>query len=171
MNDTVPTLQYFFRNRRILRAILIDDQPWFLLHDFTRLIGYPHTERLINRLDSDQTCEASLRLHSNSEPAKHSLISESGSYAALIYYNHPENGTLRCWINHTVVPLLRSAGDSGLQSPRQLQLNWGRQALKVLDWRGELWVNFHEVPYLAGEAGRRMGEGWRQLVRRLRGGE
>ncbi|WP_204101228.1 hypothetical protein [Pseudomonas paraeruginosa] len=32
---------YFFRQQRLLRALLIDDQAWFVLDDFSRLLDLP----------------------------------------------------------------------------------------------------------------------------------
>lgn len=38
MDDSpFPTPPHFIRNRRQLRALLIDDQVWFILSDFCRM--------------------------------------------------------------------------------------------------------------------------------------
>ncbi|MBE0758248.1 phage antirepressor, partial [Escherichia coli] len=36
---------YFFRQQRLLRALLIDDQAWFVLDDFARLIEHSQPEQ------------------------------------------------------------------------------------------------------------------------------
>ncbi|WEJ74572.1 hypothetical protein [Pseudomonas sp. PSE14] len=51
MDDSpFPTPLPFIRNRRQLCALLIDDQVWFILSDFCRVTGYPHEERMANRM-------------------------------------------------------------------------------------------------------------------------
>lgn len=41
---------YFFRQQRLLRALLIDDQAWFVLDDFARLIEHSQPEQMLARL-------------------------------------------------------------------------------------------------------------------------
>ncbi|MDF3867181.1 hypothetical protein P3W53_22100 [Pseudomonas denitrificans (nom. rej.)] len=44
----------FLRNRRTLRALLIDDQVCFFLSDFCRVTGYTHEDRLAMHMADDQ---------------------------------------------------------------------------------------------------------------------
>ncbi|SDH80712.1 BRO family protein [Pseudomonas panipatensis] len=163
---TLPTPLYFFRHRRLLRALLIDDQVWFVLDDLRRLMGYASSERLANRLDEDQVRRQWLRLP-NAECVEHLLVSESGVYAALIHFCLADFSGLRRWISNTVVPEVRSAASAS--GPRHVRLRWERQTLRVLDWQGQFWVSFGELPRLLREpppSGGRLG--WRDWARRLR---
>jgi prophage antirepressor-like protein len=138
--STLPTPLYFFHKHRTLRALLLDDQVWFVLDDLRRLIGHASCERLARRLEDDQLCKQWLRLD--------------------------DGGSLeRRWISTQVVPEVRCQGGDG--GPRQLCLSWGRQGVRVLDWQGQLWVNMAELPRVVrGSAEARAG--WREWARRLR---
>lgn len=48
------TATLFFRHNRPLRALMIEGQCWFCLHDLARLLAIPYPERLVRRLDADQ---------------------------------------------------------------------------------------------------------------------
>ncbi|MBF3201680.1 phage antirepressor, partial [Pseudomonas aeruginosa] len=97
---------YFFRQQRLLRALLIDDQAWFVLDDFARLIEHSQPEQMLARLDDDQARRESLRSERGEDQAQW-LISESGAYAALIYQQRGDGGELRRWLSGEVVPELR----------------------------------------------------------------
>ncbi|MDU4254373.1 Bro-N domain-containing protein [Pseudomonas sp.] len=138
----IPTT--FIRHRRQLRAFLLDDEPWFCVRDLGRLINRPLDERLHNSLDSDQLQSCWVR-DSCGDYEKALLVSESGAYAALIFHFHPENRSIRHWLNRQVVPALRSAEHPALR-PRERQLSWADQHLGVLEWHGRLWVPFDDLP-------------------------
>ncbi|AOE83969.1 hypothetical protein [Pseudomonas sp. TCU-HL1] len=40
MHDAYTPL-VFYRHSLRLRALMVDNQPWFVTHDFARLIGHP----------------------------------------------------------------------------------------------------------------------------------
>ncbi len=114
---------YFFRQQRLLRALLIDDQAWFVLDDFARLIEHSQPEQMLARLDDDQARRESLRSERGEDQAQW-LISESGAYAALIYQQRGDGGESRRWLSGEVVPELRSAtDDSGM--PRYVRVALG----------------------------------------------
>jgi len=138
----IPTT--FIRHRRQLRAFLLDDEPWFSASDLGRLVNRPLHERLHNSLDPDQLRTCWIR-ESDGQYDKSLLVNESGAYAALIFYYHPENRSVRHWINRQVVPALRSEEHPALR-PRESQLCWSDQHLGVLEWHGRLWVPFEELP-------------------------
>lgn len=75
------------------------------------------------------------------------MLSESGVYATLIHFHHPENRCIRQWISHSVVPSLRDAsGSVSSDAPRRRLLRWEQQQLSVLDWQGQVWVPLGELP-------------------------
>ncbi|MBG4638085.1 Bro-N domain-containing protein [Pseudomonas aeruginosa] len=158
---------YFFRQQRLLRALLIDDQAWFVLDDFARLIEHSQPEQMLARLDDDQARRESLRSERGEDQAQW-LISESGAYAALIYQQRGDGGELRRGLSGEVVPEWRSAtDDSGM--PRYVKLRWERQVVHMLDWQGKLWVNFSEMPDLLERQGEPMVQlGWRRWLSKLR---
>ncbi|WP_160287305.1 BRO-N domain-containing protein [Pseudomonas knackmussii] len=144
----IPTV--FTRHKRQLRALLLEDQCWFSAHDLGRLMGMPQLEERVPRnLDDDQQRWAWLRA-SHGEYEDVLLLSESGVYAVLIHYYHPENRCIRQWITQHVVPCLRDALRHDDRQPRRETLHGPTQALTVLRWQGLLWVPYRQWPELPG---------------------
>jgi prophage antirepressor-like protein len=133
--------QIFTRHRRQLRALLIEQQCWFCATDLGRLIGQPHLdERATRTLDADQLLDAVV-LNTHGQPEATRLISESGVYAALIHYYHPENRCIRRWITADVVPMLRDIAQPGERRPRREN----RQGLSLLHWQGDTWMPYRPI--------------------------
>lgn len=138
-----PTV--FFRHKRCLRALLIEGQPWFSVRDLARLMHAFLEDRAARNLDEDQVCRLSI-LGDNGLAEELELMSESGVYATLIHFHHPEHRCIRQWITQTVVPSLRAKVDAADDRPRRRLLPWERQQLSVLDWQGQVWVPLPELP-------------------------
>lgn len=140
----VPT--HFYRHKRRLRALLIDGQAWFVVRDLGKLMNAWLEERAARNLDADQVCRAVI-LDDNGLAEEVELMSESGVYATLIHYHHPENRCIRQWLSHSVLPSLRDAAQGAPSDmPRRRLLRWERQQLSVLDWEGQMWVPVSELP-------------------------
>ena len=90
----IPT--HFIRFNRPLRAILIDDEPWFVARDFGLLMGRTKPEGILHLLDEDQRALVTLRQGDCYETQE--VISESATYAAYYRYRHPENRQVRRWL-------------------------------------------------------------------------
>ncbi len=88
-------------------------------------------------LDTDQLLDAVV-LNTHGQPETTRLISESGIYAVLIHYYHPENRCIRRWITTDVVPMLRDAQQPGERRPRREN----RQGLSLLHWQGDTWMPY-----------------------------
>lgn len=143
----IPT--EFIRHKRLLRAVLLEDQCWFCAHDLGRLIGSPRMiERVERNLDEDQVRHAWMQ-DGSGDYIDELLISESGTYAALIYYFHPENRSVRQWLSLHVIPTLRDQHRAGLGEPRRETLRAATQTLSVLKWQGVTWVPYQLWPELS----------------------
>lgn len=141
----------FLRHRRQLRALLIEEQPWFVVHDLAKLLNRPITEHTVHKLDADQYRREPLA----GEHGQELLVSESGVYALLmIYYYHPENRGLRQWLSNEVVPVLRDERKLDLRLPRRRMEQVQGQPLSVLDWQGRLWVRWGDAVRLMEEEAR-----------------
>lgn len=144
----VLTPAHFIRHKRQLRAVLLDDEPWFAASDLARLIHHPQLpERVQRNLDEDQLQRAWMR-NSHGDYQEEMLISESGVYAVLILYYHPENRAIREWITQQVVPRLRHEERLGTQLPSRALLQWRDRELEVLQWRGKTWLQLRDCPQL-----------------------
>ncbi|MBD9516612.1 MULTISPECIES: Bro-N domain-containing protein [unclassified Pseudomonas] len=165
-DSSLPIPLPFLRNRRTLRALLIDDQVWFILADFCRVTGYTHEERLAMRMADDQIRQERLLTEDGLE-LDYVLLSESAVYQALVTFNVPDYGALRRWISGTVVPQVRSQFNAA--GPRHVQLQFERHCLRVLDWQDDLWVRFGDLPRVLGGRSPIAGRsGWRGWAKRLR---
>ncbi|MDA8482889.1 phage antirepressor [Pseudomonas resinovorans] len=103
----------FTRHKRQLRALLLDEEPWFSVNDLSRLMNLPQlAERIQRNLDEDQVQRSWMR-NSHGEFEEELLVSESGLYAVLIYFFHPENRGIR--------PVDNAEGDSALAQRRTLR--------------------------------------------------
>jgi prophage antirepressor-like protein len=148
MDDAILIPAFFIRHRRQLRAFLLDDQAWFVARDLGRLMNHPIETRVQHNLDDDQRQQAWVR-GANGDYEKVLLLSESGVYATLIHYYHPENRCIRQWITQQVVPCLRDQHREHLPQPRQRVLSWGDRQLGVLQWHGRLWLPYEDLPRVA----------------------
>jgi prophage antirepressor-like protein len=138
----------FIRHKRQLRALLLDNEPWFAVSDLSRLINHPHlADRVERNLDADQLQRAWLR-NGHGEFQQELMVSESGVYALLIHYFHPENRCIRQWINHDVIPRLRGDERFDAQRPQHARLHWLGQELEVLHWQGKAWLPLGDCPRL-----------------------
>ena len=130
--------QTFTRHKRQLRALLVEQQCWFCARDLGRLIGQPHLEeRAVRTLDGDQLLDAVV-LSAHGQPEQVRLVSESGVYALLIHYYHPENRCIRRWLSGDLVPTLRSEAPDEHRRPRREN----RQGLSLLHWQGDAWIPY-----------------------------
>ncbi|CDF82499.1 hypothetical protein PKB_1134 [Pseudomonas knackmussii B13] len=140
----VPT--HFYRHKRRLRALLIEGEAWFVVRDLGKLMNAWLEERAARNLDADQVCRAVIR-DDNGLADEVELMSESGMYATLIHFHHPENRCIRQWISHSVLPSLRDAAQATpSEVPRRRLLRWEQQQLSVLDWQGQMWVPVGDLP-------------------------
>lgn len=138
----------FVRHKRQLRAVLLDEEPWFVASDLSRLIHHVLLpERVQRNLDEDQVQRAWMR-NGHSDFAQELLISESGVYAVLILYYHPENRCIRQWINCEVIPRLREEERFDGKGPYREIIQWLDRELEVLHWQGKTWLQLGDCPNL-----------------------
>ncbi|MGF6690508.1 prophage antirepressor-like protein [Metapseudomonas resinovorans] len=138
----------FIRHKRQLRAVLLDEEPWFAVSDLARLINHaPLTERVQRNLDEDQMQRAWMR-NSHGEFEQELLVSESGVYAVLILYYHPENRCIRQWLTREVIPRLREEERFDGRGPYRELIQWQDREIEVLHWQGKAWLYFGDCPNL-----------------------
>lgn len=138
----------FVRPKRQLRAVLLDEEPWFSVSDLARLINHaPLNERVQRNLDEDQLQRTWMR-NGHGEFEQELLVSESGVYAVLILHYHPENRCIRQWITQQVIPRLREAERFDDQGPYREVIQWQERQLEVLHWQGKAWLHLGDCPNL-----------------------
>lgn len=150
MHDAyIPTT--FLRRKRPLRGVMIDNQPWFNTYDFARLLGLNHPQALHRRLHSHETRRIRMAYQSGSEEYV-DVMNEAGLYKALIRFGHPECRQLDEWLTREVIPTLRDQKITNTCIPRRVMIGWRSQRLLLLEWQGELWMPWEDVPrYMSKE--------------------
>jgi prophage antirepressor-like protein len=146
----IYTPTHFTREHLPLRAILIDDQPWFVASDFGRLLGRRKAENILHRLEDDQRAEVILRHGEGFEWVE--VISESATFAIYYRYRNPENRYLRRWLSQEVIPTLRDQASSANWKPRRVLMAWEGTRISLLEWQGELWAPVNEMPRFSVQA-------------------
>ncbi|MCY1293203.1 hypothetical protein D9M69_435370 [compost metagenome] len=124
---------------------MIDNQPWFAAYDFARLLGLHHPQALHRRLKPFETRRIRLCCTTGSEETI-DVINEAGLYKALIRFGHPECQQLDEWLTREVIPTLRDQHAQDYFHPRRVMLSWQSQTLTLLEWQGELWMPWEQVP-------------------------
>lgn len=148
MHDAyIPTT--FLRHDRPLRGVMIDNQPWFSTYDFARLLGLHHPQALHRRLKPHETRRIRLHRRCGSEETI-DVMNEAGLYKALIRFGHPECQQLDEWLTREVIPTLRDQQDAHTHAPRRVWIGWQSERLLLLEWQGELWMQWEKVPRYLG---------------------
>jgi len=137
----------FTRHNRFIHALILESQAWFSVIDLGRLMGRPLDERLTRKLDSDQ--RRVLRLNYHGQVRETLMVSESGVYALMVHHHIPENQSLRQWLTHEVVPVLRNA-QTGIRDPGPSlsSLQWAGLSVSLLHWQNESWIKWRDMPGL-----------------------
>lgn len=163
--EDIYTPTHFMRFNRPLRAILIDDQPWFVAADFGRLLGRRKPEGILQQLDDDQRARVILSHGDGCESVE--VISESATFALYYRYRLPEHRNLRRWLSQEVIPLLRDQIATAAWKPRRVLMAWEGQRVSLLERQGGLWAPLEELPRFSPQTddlrrrGTLLGRWWR----------
>lgn len=140
----VPTL--YTRHQRPLRAVLLELQVWFSAQDLGRFMGRQLDERQMRKLDPDQYRHIPLRCGHDIQGTL--IISESGTYALLVYHYAPENRALRQWLSQEVIPTMHARPQASHHHPALSLLKWPGLSLRMLIWQDEPWIRWRDAPDL-----------------------
>ncbi|MBG4120840.1 Bro-N domain-containing protein [Pseudomonas aeruginosa] len=174
MSDTLLHPSRFTHHHRVLHAVLLDEEGWFVLSDLVRLLGrylggrapaavcdeapWPlatteQRERLFTlchvlerHLDADQWRLAWLHDERHG-PRQDCLVSESGLYALLWLAVPGAARGLRRWVSGSVLPRLRSPSRPNA-TPQRAVLHWKTAEIDTLHWQGKTWIPLSDCPHL-----------------------
>ncbi|MHA6578449.1 BRO-N domain-containing protein [Pseudomonas yamanorum] len=137
----------FTRHNLHLHALLLENQAWFSARDLGRFLRLHLDERALRKLDPDQRQYHHLLHHGAVERIL--LISESGIYALLIYHYCPEYRSLREWLTHDVVPVLRDTQVTNrCERPVLSLLDWRQTSHPLLHWNNQSWIRLQDIPHV-----------------------
>ncbi len=132
----------FHRHDQALRAVMIDNQPWFVVPDVSRLIGLHHPTVLARSVYPDDL--RPVRLRGDCGVVSVEVLNEPALYEALGRHRHPGSQGLGQWLRESVIPPLLDLQESAPQLPRHRDL--GFLDIPALDWQGDVWVTREEMP-------------------------
>lgn len=91
-----------------VRALSIDDEPWFVATDIAKTLGYGDATHMTRRLDEDEKGLRSVETPGGKQQL--SVISEAGLYNAILGSKVPGAREFKRWVTHEVLPALRRDG-------------------------------------------------------------
>lgn len=101
-----------FENKEFgtVRALEIDNKPWFVGKDIAEIMGYQNGSRDINRhVDEDDTLKHGL-VDSMGRTQETILINESGLYSLILSSKLPKAKQFKRWVTSEVLPAIREHG-------------------------------------------------------------
>ena len=102
MEDQV---QLFNFEDQEVRTTLIDDKPWFVATDVTKILGLANTTVALSRLDDDERSKLNLGRQGNAN-----IVNEYGLYTLILASRKPEAHKFKRWVTHNVLPAIRKHG-------------------------------------------------------------
>ncbi|BAN48065.1 hypothetical protein [Metapseudomonas resinovorans] len=148
MHDAYTPLVFHHHHQR-LRALMVDNQPWFIAHDFARLIDLPDAQSLLQALEPHE--QQTLRLgytHDFHEDA--TAISDIGAYKALFLFGELAQSQIGRWLSEVLVPTLHDYHREPDAAPRRDALSYEGRRIGVVRWQGEVWVAWRDLPAFIG---------------------
>ncbi|MDH4557712.1 phage antirepressor [Pseudomonas sp. BN417] len=144
MQDAYTPL-VFYRHSHRLRALMIDNQPWFVAQDFAQLIDARHPRRLLRALEPHEKRSITLE-YTGDFHEEVQAISDAGAYKALYRFTRPEHRDISRWLSDVLVPTLHDYHRVPDAAPRRSLMSWEGRQIGVVRWQGELWVAWRDLP-------------------------
>lgn len=95
-------------DKRPVRAILIDDQPWFVASDVALALQYSEAKDMTRNLDDDEKGRQIVPTLGGDQEML--VINESGLYSAILRSRKPEARRFKKWVTAEVLPSIRKHG-------------------------------------------------------------
>lgn len=92
----------------IVRALSVEDEPWFVATDVAKILGYGDATHLTRRLDDDEKGLRSVETPGGAQQL--SVITEAGLYNAVLGSKVAGAKAFKRWVTHEVLPALRRDG-------------------------------------------------------------
>lgn len=89
-----------------IRALAIDNEPWFVARDVTDALGLDRTAT--RRLDDDEKGVRSM--HTQGGEQEVTIITEAGLYSLIMASKKPSAKAFKRWVTHDVLPTIRRHG-------------------------------------------------------------
>lgn len=97
--------QLFNFNGQQVRTVTINNEPYFVATDVTKILGLTNTTVALSRLDEDERSKFNL-----GRQGKANVVNEYGLYELIIASRKSEAHEFKRWITHEVLPSIRKHG-------------------------------------------------------------
>lgn len=91
-----------------LRAVLRNDEPWFVAADVCAALGLNNNRQAVTRLDDDERGVTTVDTSSGDQQM--TVINESGLYSLILTSRKPEAKRFKKWVTSEVLPSIRKIG-------------------------------------------------------------
>lgn len=98
-------LQLFNFEGKQVRALEINDEPWFVATDVTKILSLSNTTVALSRLDEDERSKFNL-----GRQGKANIVNEYGLYKLILASRKPSAKKFQRWVTHDVLPAIRKHG-------------------------------------------------------------
>jgi prophage antirepressor-like protein len=108
-----------------VRAIIMDDEPWWLLVDVCRTLQIVNTTDAANRLEADEQKSlprATLGLGEGGAPMR--LVNTPGIFRLITRSDKPVAKRFQHWLFHEVLPSIQKTGSYSLAKPGKMPTNF-----------------------------------------------
>jgi prophage antirepressor-like protein len=108
--QNTPVIPFAFDDA-LVRALWVENDPWFVLVDVCRVLGIANSRDAASRLDDDEKgCVGNPDAPLVGGNPTLNIVSESGLYALIFRSRKPEAVRFRKWVTSEVIPSLRKTG-------------------------------------------------------------
>ena len=98
-------LQIFNFSGSDVRTLLIDEKPWFVASDVTKILGLSNTTVALSRLEDDERSKFNL-----GRQGETNVVNEFGLYELILASRKPSAKKFKRWVTHEVLPAIRKHG-------------------------------------------------------------
>lgn len=122
---------------QLVRHVLIDGEPWFVLLDVCRALGIRNPYNVTARVEPDALRQAEV-IDSIGRTQRVNVVDESGLYEVIIRSDSPRASGFRRWVTRDVLPTIRRTGSYVVpETPEQLMARALVQAQGIIERKDE----------------------------------
>lgn len=104
-------LQLFQFEKSNVRALEIDNEPWFVGKDVANILGYSNTRDALNKhVDSEDKNTVAIHDGITRGNPNQVIINESGLYSLILSSKMPNAKKFKHWVTSEVLPQIRKTG-------------------------------------------------------------
>lgn len=112
-----------------VRALNIDNEPWFVGRDVAEVLGYSNTRDAISK-HVDEEDKGVAKCDTPSGAQQMTIINESGMYSLILSSKLPNAKKFKRWVTSEVLPAIRKTGSYNLpdfNNPAEAARAWAKE--------------------------------------------